>query len=93
MKNEDIINRILDTQEKTLEELQEINVTLAKQHENLKEHMKRTQQNEEAIELLGEKLSIIGKKATMVEGAFKLLGMLSTLLGFIFGAVKLIANI
>ena len=53
-----------------------IDITLAKQHEQLAEHIKRTAQNETQIKH-------INRHVYMVEGALKLFGVLSVILGLL----------
>lgn len=75
--------------EKIDERLSSIGITLVKQEVNLREHMRRTQLNEQAIEKITDNLVPINKHVSHVEGAFKVLGMIATAAGVIAGVIKL----
>lgn len=62
--------------------LNSMDKTLVKQEENLKEHIRRT-------EILESELKPIKKHVTHMEGALKLIGVLTTVVGFISGLAKL----
>jgi biopolymer transport protein ExbB/TolQ len=49
----------------------------------LEEHMRRTEANERAIEMLAEDLKPIRKHVNMVQGAAALLGLIATIAGII----------
>ena len=53
-----------------------IDVTLASQHESLKDHIRRT-------ELLEDQIKPIQKKINYAEGALKLIGFVATIAGII----------
>lgn len=57
--------------------LQEISIVLAKQEENLKEHMRRSELNEKAVELLTSQLHPVRAHVEQVRGAGKLILILS----------------
>lgn len=69
--------------DKIVEDINEINITLAAQHEQLKEHIKRS-------DLLEAKLDPIEKKITMIEGAGKLVGWIAVLCAAITGIAKVL---
>lgn len=52
MDVKDFTQKIYDKQEEISKEISEINVTLAKQHENLQFHMYRTELNERSLDSL-----------------------------------------
>lgn len=56
----------------------EMNVTLEKQHQSLRDHMRRTQ-------LLENEIKPVKKHVAMVEGALKLVGLISLLVGIYLG--------
>lgn len=72
------LDRIHTTLESIRDRLSDMNITIAKQEENLKEHMRRTDQNETMIKSLETALESIKKHVNMVEGALKLIGLLAS---------------
>lgn len=69
----------------TNDRLNSMDKTLVKQEENLKEHMRRTA-------ILEEGLKPVQKHVTRVEGALKLLGVISVLVGIAAGVAKLLGQ-
>ena len=67
MKIEEKLDKIIDKQET-------LNITVAKQEVNLREHMRRT-------EILEEKLEPVETHVVMVKGAFKLLVAIGIIAG------------
>ncbi len=65
-RSDDRLYRLEDKIDSVKESIGQINVTLAAQHESLKEHMARTR-------LLEERVDPLEKKSIMTEGAFKLI--------------------
>jgi len=80
----DDINRLEVKVDKVLERVGNIDVTLAAQHESLKDHIRRT-------ELLEGEIEPIKKHVAMVGGAMKALGVLALLAGIVEGTVELLA--
>lgn len=76
MDSNHLIERVLDKVEVVDKRIDNIDVTLAKQHEQLAIHIKRTEQNEAQIKH-------INRHVHMVEGALKLFGVLSVVLGLL----------
>lgn len=68
--------------------LQEIAVTLAKQEENLKEHMRRSDLNERAVDLLSKQFAPVRAHVEQMRGAGKLISGLA-LLASIAAAIAL----
>lgn len=75
--------------DKTNERLNDIDKTLVKQEASLSEHIRRTEINEEAIGLVRDEMKPVKKHIYMMEGALKLLGVLSLLVGLLVGVLKL----
>jgi chromosome segregation ATPase len=86
---EEKLEKISEKLDKVNDRLNSVDVTLVKQEENLKEHMRRTLLNETAIEKITDNLIPINKHVSHVEGALKLLGGLATFAGVVTGIVKL----
>lgn len=57
--------------------LQEISIVLARQEENLKEHMRRSELNEKAVDLLSSQLHPVRAHVEQMRGAGKFLLLLS----------------
>lgn len=74
--------------DKIEEHLSKIDITLAKQHEQLREHIRRTELNETAVERITETLIPINKHVNMLEGALKFLGILSIIAGILSAFFK-----
>lgn len=73
------LDRIHSTLETIRDRLSDMNITIAKQEENLKEHMRRTDQNENMIKSLETSIEPIKKHVSMVEGALKLVGLVASI--------------
>lgn len=75
----EFLERVYDRQEKLVDSVHEINITLAKQHISLEEHMKRSQAAEEAISLLRTELKPIERHVELVRFVVKVVaGLLSS---------------
>jgi len=72
--SDDRLKRIEDKVDKVVDQISEVNITLAKQHVSLKEHIRRTA-------LLEDKMEPIDRHVKMVNGAVKLLLIISALAG------------
>lgn len=88
MSDKELFNILLKNQEKAADEIAKINVTLVAQHHTLKEHMRRSLANEEAIEVLKDELKPIQTHVTQVSGVLKFFGIISLVFGFVITAVK-----
>lgn len=62
---------------------QRIEVALARIEENLKEHMRRTELAERAIEMLDLDLRPMKAHVARVDGALKLLGVIAVITGIV----------
>jgi 2C-methyl-D-erythritol 2,4-cyclodiphosphate synthase len=74
MDSNKLLERVLDKVEIIDSRIDNIDITLAKQHEQLVIHIKRTELNEAQIKH-------INRHVHMVEGALKVFGVLSVILG------------
>lgn len=90
MTNEEFLKLLLNKTDKIEERLTSIDVTLARQEGHLQEHMRRSEANERAVEVLGQQLGPIKKHVNMLEGSLKLLGIMSLIVGTIGGVLKLL---
>lgn len=85
------IIRMLDKIDKLDERLDNIDKTLVRQEANLKEHMRRTEQNEIMIQEMIEQIKPIETHVAMVNGVLKFIGFLSLLLGVAVAVKELLA--
>lgn len=76
--------------DKILEKIASIDVTLVGQHMQLKEHLRRSQLNEENMELLRQQFKPVEIHVTQVTGALKFLGIISLLVGVAAGIIKIL---
>ncbi len=75
----EFLERVYDRQEKLVDSVHEINITLAKQHISLEEHIKRSQAAEEAIQVLRAELKPIEQHVSIVKAVVKIIaGLLSS---------------
>lgn len=82
-----ILERLEGKLDKQQEHIHEIDKTLVRNTASLEEHMKRTEMNEEAIELLREELKPVRTHVNHVEGGIKLIGLVSLILGVVAAIV------
>lgn len=85
------IIRMLDKIDKLDERLDSIDKTLVRQEANLKEHMRRTEQNEIMIQEMIEQIKPIETHVVMVNGVLKFIGFVSLLLGVAVAVKELLA--
>lgn len=81
--SDDRLIRIEDKLDKVNEHLGAIDVTLASQHESLKEHIKRTS-------ILEEELKPIKKHTVMTQGILKFLMYISGMMALIGALIKVL---
>lgn len=89
MDNSDLINILIQKQDKLMTELNEIKVILAAQHENLALHMKRSDEIEKYVSLLEQDMKPMQKHVFFIEGFIKIIGGLAAVVSFIIGVYKL----
>lgn len=90
---EDKIDKLSDKFESTNERLGNIDKTVAVYNEQLKIHIEGTVQNRESLKIFQSKMESeikpIASHVIMMNGALKLLGVLSLIAGFIFTLTRL----
>lgn len=89
MDKKDLLEIVFDKQEHIANELAEIKVITAKQEENLRHHMYRTQIAEENIELLRGEMKPVQDHVRIVEASLKILGLISLIVGLITGVIEI----
>jgi hypothetical protein len=73
------------------EDISEMKVTQAKQAKDLEYHILRTDLAEERLDLLQEQLEPLKTFKNRLEGGFKVVGMVASGLGLLFGFIKVLA--
>jgi len=74
--------RLEDKLDGIVKDINDINVTLAKQEVNLSDHIRRTN-------ILEEKIAPLEKRYVMVNGVLKFIGLIAVFVGIIEGIVKI----
>lgn len=75
------LERLEEKADKTLNQISNINVTLAEQHKQLEYHIYRTTLVEEHLKVLETELKPVQKHVTHMNGVLKLIGVLASLAG------------
>lgn len=100
MKVNDVYDKLVEHQGQIAEDIGEIKVTLARQEESLRHHIRRTELAEEAISLNRKHLDIAIEKLNkdfepvkshvqLINSGFKIVGGVSVLVSIIAGIVKI----
>ena len=84
----DQVDKLEKKLEKMYEELAKINITLVSQHHTLKEHMKRSEANEKAIEIIKNELIPVQQHVNGLNYLLKALGVVSVILGLVAALFK-----
>lgn len=93
MNAKEILLKILDKQEDFNKEIATVKIILARQEENLEEHMRRTQLNEENLELLRSELKPVQRHVDMINGVLKLIGGIAVVVSIITGVLAIISQL
>ncbi|NJO65451.1 MAG: hypothetical protein HC836_47380 [Richelia sp. RM2_1_2] len=89
MSDKELILEIIKTLERIDINMDSINITLVRQEENLKNHMKRSDALEAHVKALEETVVKAQNKILKAEGALSFIGVLAVILGIIAGFVEL----
>lgn len=89
----DTLNRLETKIDKITENINDINITLVKQHASIDEHVRRSNLLEKNQEVIFEELKPIKHHIGMVNGFFKGLGILTSLGSVIAFFLKLFRKI
>lgn len=84
-------NSFNDRLEKIIDRLDDMNTTLVRHDENLKNHLYRTELLEKTIEKFFHELIPIQTHVSQLNGALKFIGIVSTMMGIVAAILK-IAN-
>lgn len=86
MKSNERFDRVEEKLDQVITRISSIDVTLAKQHVSLEEHIRRTA-------LLEKQMEPVQRHVNMVSGAFKLVGFISIIVGTVFSIAKLLGKV
>ena len=81
--------RIYEVLDKISDDVSELKVTSAKQEENLKEHIRRTEIAEENLELIRKEMQPLKEHVIVINGVLKIVGAVSVVVGSIAGIVRM----
>ena len=81
--------RIYEVLDKISGDVSELKVTSAKQEENLKEHIRRTEIAEENLELIRKEMQPLKEHVIVINGVLKIVGAVSVIVGSIAGIVRM----
>lgn len=93
MNPEEVLNKIIEKLDKIQDDLTDVKIIQARQEENLQEHMHRTSLLEESTEILYEEVTQIKLHNSQINGIFKAIGVISTLVTITMGVLKLFGKI
>lgn len=92
-KMDDMLKKIDSKLETISSDLTDMKVTIAKQEENIKLHIYRTEIAEENIEILKTKLEPIDTHVKYVHGVLRFFGAFSLFTGIIIGLISIFKSI
>jgi BRCT domain type II-containing protein len=81
--------RIYEVLDKISDDVSELKVTSAKQEENLKEHIRRTEIAEENLELIRGEIQPLKEHVIVINGVLKIVGAVSVIVGSIAGIFRM----
>lgn len=73
--------RIYEVLDKISEDISELKITTAKQEENLKEHIRRTELAEENLQMLRQEIEPLKQHVIAINGVLKIIGLISVVIG------------
>ena len=88
--NEERIYEVLD---KISEDISDLKVTTAKQEENIKEHIRRTEIAEENLEMIRDEIQPLKEHVIAINGVLKVIGIISVIIGSAAGFFQLATRI
>lgn len=87
------IERIYTTLEKIDNDLTELKIISAKQEENIKEHIRRTELAEENLSLLRQEIEPLKQHVIVINGILRVIGVVSVIIGSAAGIFEIISKI
>lgn len=73
--------RIYEVLDKISEDISELKITTAKQEENLKEHIRRTELAEENLQMIRQEIEPLKQHVIAINGVLKIIGLISVVIG------------
>lgn len=74
-------DRLFELLDKISEDVSDLKVTVAKQEENIKEHIRRTELAEENLDLIRKEMLPLKEHVVTINGVLKSLGIISVVIG------------
>jgi hypothetical protein len=81
--------RIYEVLDKISDDVSELKVTSAKQEENLKEHIRRTEIAEENLDLIRKEIEPLKEHVIVINGFLKIIGAISVIVGSVAGMIRI----
>ena len=86
-------DKVSDNHDAVQKELKEVNVSLVKQEENLRQHMYRTELAEKRLEHIEEDLKPIKSVLAGAKGVFAVIGAIATLAGMVLAIFEIVTKL
>lgn len=74
-------DRLFEVLDKISEDVSDLKVTIAKQEENIKEHIRRTELAEENLDLIRKEMQPLKEHVIAINGVLKSIGIISIIIG------------
>jgi cob(I)alamin adenosyltransferase len=81
--------RIYEVLDKISEDISDLKVTAAKQEENIKEHIRRTEIAEENLDLIRKEIEPLKEHVIVINGFLKIIGAISVIVGSVAGMIRI----
>jgi hypothetical protein len=85
--------RIYEVLDKMSEDISQLKIVSAKQEENLKEHIRRTELAEENLAMLRSEMQPLKEHVIAINGVLRIIGVLSIIIGSAAGFFQLAQRI
>jgi len=85
--------RIYEVLDKISEDISDLKVTSAKQEENIKEHIRRTEVAEENLTMLRQEIEPLKQHVIAINGVLKIIGLISVVIGSAAGFFEIVRAI
>lgn len=82
-------DRIYEMLDKISEDISDLKVTSAKQEENIKEHIRRTELAEENIQMIRDEIQPLKEHVIAINGVLKVIGIISVIVGSAAGIIQI----
>ena len=85
--------RLYELLDKISDDISELKVTTAKQEENIKEHIRRTELAEENLQMLRQEIEPLKQHVIAINGVLKAIGIISVIIGSGAGFFQIIQKV